>query len=69
MAKYRKLKNGEYDAIILAKAGLSSLNLDKEITQEFSNNDLIPSAGQGTIAVQCRKDDVCLLYTSDAADE
>ena len=59
--RIRKLKNGEYDAIILAKAGLSSLNLDKEITQEFSNNDLIPSAGQGTIAVQCRKDDVEII--------
>ena len=65
--RIRKLKSGEYDAIILAKAGLSSLNLDNEITQEFSNNELIPSAGQGTIAVQCRKDDtdiICLLYTS-----
>ena len=59
--RIRKLKNGEYDAIILAKAGLSSLNLEKEITQEFSNNDLIPSAGQGTIAVQCRKDDVEII--------
>ena len=59
--RIRKLKSGEYDAIILAKAGLSSLNLDKEITQEFSNNDLIPSAGQGTIAVQCRKDDVEII--------
>ena len=59
--RIRKLKSGEYDAIILAKAGLSSLNLEKEITQEFSNNDLIPSAGQGTIAVQCRKDDVDII--------
>ena len=59
--RIRKLKSGEYDAIILAKAGLSSLNLEKEITQEFSNNDLIPSAGQGTIAVQCRKDDVEII--------
>ena len=59
--RIRKLKNGEYDAIILAKAGLSSLKLDKEITQEFSNNELIPSAGQGTIAVQCRKDDTDII--------
>ena len=59
--RIEKLKKGEYDAIILAKAGLSSLNLEKEITQEFSNNDLIPSAGQGTIAIQCRKDDIPLI--------
>ena len=31
--------------------------MDHEITQEFTNNDIIPSAGQGTIAVQCRDDD------------
>ena len=55
--RIKKLKNGEYDAIILSKAGLVSLNLESEITQEFTNSDLIPSAGQGTIAIQCRKND------------
>ena len=55
--RIRKLKSGEYDAIILSKAGLNSLNLENEITEEFKNTELIPSAGQGTIALQCRKDD------------
>ncbi len=55
--RIKKLKNGEYDAIILSKAGLNSLDLEKEITQEFLKNEIIPSAGQGTIAIQCRKDD------------
>ena len=55
--RIKKLKNGEYDAIILSKAGLNSLDLEKEITQEFLINEIIPSAGQGTIAIQCRKDD------------
>ncbi len=55
--RIKKLKNGEYDAIVLSKAGLISLNLEKEITYEFSNKELIPCAGQGTIAIQCRKDD------------
>ena len=55
--RLKKLKNGEYDAIVLSKAGLTSLNLDNEITYEFSNKELIPSAGQGTIAIQCREDD------------
>ncbi len=59
--RLKKLKSGEYDAIILSKAGLSALNLENEITQEFSNNDIIPSAGQGTIAVQCRKKDVEMI--------
>ena len=56
-SRIKKLKNGEYDAIVLSKAGLTSLNLDNEITYEFSNRELMPSAGQGTIAIQCRKDD------------
>ena len=55
--RLKKLRNGEYDAIVLSKAGLTSLNLDNEITYEFSNKELMPSAGQGTIAIQCRKDD------------
>ena len=55
--RIKKLKNGEYDAIILSKAGLISLEMDHEITEEFTNSDIIPSAGQGTIAVQCRDDD------------
>ena len=55
--RLKKLKNGEYDAIILSKAGLASLKLENEITHEFSNKELMPSAGQGTIAIQCRKHD------------
>ena len=59
--RIKKLKKGEYDAIVLAKAGLSSLNLENEITQEFSIKDLVPSAGQGTIAIQCRNDDADII--------
>ncbi len=60
-SRIKKLKKGEYDAIVLAKAGLSSLNLENEITQEFSIKDLVPSAGQGTIAIQCRNDDADII--------
>ena len=59
--RIKKLKNGEYDAIVLAKAGLVSLNLEKEITQEFSNSELIPSAGQGTVVIQCRDTDIEMI--------
>ncbi len=55
--RINKLKNGQYDAIILSSAGISSLNLNNEITQFFSTSELIPSAGQGIIALQCREDD------------
>ena len=55
--RIKKLKKGEYDAIVLSKAGLISLQLENEITQEFKNKEMIPSAGQGTIALQCRNND------------
>ena len=32
--------------------------MDHEITEEFTNSEIIPSAGQGTIAVQCRDDEI-----------
>ena len=55
--RIKKLNEGLYDAIILSKAGIDSLNLNDHITQEFSIEEIIPSAGQGVIAVQCRNGD------------
>ena len=60
--RIKKLNNGLYDAIILSKAGIDSLNLNNHITQEFSIRDIIPSAGQGVIAVQCRNNDEEIKY-------
>ena len=55
--RIKKLTDGLYDAIILSKAGIDSLNLNKQITQEFSVEEIVPSVGQGVIAVQSRKND------------
>ena len=55
--RIKKLRNEDYDAIILAKAGLMCLDSKNFITQEFETSDFIPSAGQGIVVVQCRKDD------------
>ena len=55
--RIKKLKDKSYDAIILATAGLKSLKLEKEITQIFPVNEIIPSVGQGVILMQCREDD------------
>ena len=55
--RIKKLKEGTYDAIILSKAGIDCLKLNDQITEEFLNNDIIPSAGQGIIAIQCRQED------------
>tara|TARA_B100001057_G_scaffold103211_1_gene100595 strand:- start:637 stop:1554 length:918 start_codon:yes stop_codon:yes gene_type:complete len=55
--RIRKLKNGLYDAIILSYAGVKYLELENEISETFSIEEIIPSAGQGIIALQCREDD------------
>tara|TARA_B100000963_G_scaffold361633_1_gene398292 strand:+ start:5490 stop:6407 length:918 start_codon:yes stop_codon:yes gene_type:complete len=55
--RIKKLNNGLYDAIVLACAGLKFLELENKITQFFSTSELIPSAGQGIIALQSRNDD------------
>ena len=55
--RIKKLKNGDYDAIILSYAGIKNLNLENEIAEVFSVQEIIPSAGQGIIALQCREID------------
>ena len=55
--RIKKLKDEELDAIILAAAGVKSLHLENEIGLVFETSKILPAAGQGIIAVQCRKDD------------
>ena len=55
--RVKKLNDGLYDAIILSYAGVKSLKMDNEISEIFSVEDVIPSAGQGIISLQCREDD------------
>lgn len=55
--RLRKLKHGEYDAIVLAAAGLNRLGLQDEITEIFSLEAMLPAPGQGALAIQCRAED------------
>jgi len=55
--RIKKLKEGLYDAIILSYAGIKYLKLENEISEIFTTEAIIPSAGQGIIALQCRDDD------------
>jgi len=55
--RIKKLNDGLFDAIILSYAGIKSLKLNDQISEIFSVEDLIPSAGQGIISLQCREDD------------
>ena len=52
-----KLKNKEFDAIVLSLAGLKMLNLENKAKEIFSVDQMLPAVGQGAIALQCRKDD------------
>ena len=55
--RIKKLESGEYDAIVLSKAGIDALGLNEKVSQEFSVDEVIPCAGQGIIAIQCRDND------------
>ena len=59
--RIKKLENDEYDAIILSKAGIDSLNLQNKITDEFDVSKLVPCAGQGIIAIQCNENNPDIL--------
>jgi len=52
-----KLDKGEYDAIILASAGLKRLGLEQQITQKLSTDDCLPAIGQGAIGIESRTKD------------
>ena len=55
--RLRKVAGGEYDAVVLAAAGLDRLGRLGEATQIFEALEFLPSPGQGAIVVQCRSDD------------
>ena len=63
--RIKKLKDNLYDAIILSYAGIQSLNLKENISQTFSTSEIIPSAGQGVVALQCRENDKELINLLD----
>jgi hydroxymethylbilane synthase len=52
--RLRKAQSGEYDAILLAKAGLDRLGWSDRITETFAPDVFLPAVGQGAIAAECR---------------
>ena len=59
--RLRKALDGQYDAIILAGAGLTRLGLDSHVTEWLPLNVMLPAPGQGALAIQCRADDQTTL--------
>ncbi|HTF44795.1 MAG TPA: hydroxymethylbilane synthase, partial [Terriglobales bacterium] len=60
--RLRKVESGEYEAILLAKAGLDRLGLSQRISEVFNPDTFLPAVGQGAIVVECR------LKDTEAAD-
>jgi hydroxymethylbilane synthase len=56
--RIRKLHEGQYDAIVLAEAGLIRLGFQAEIKEVLPNRWCLPAVGQGAIGLECRADDV-----------
>lgn len=55
--RLRRVSEGDYDAAVLALAGLRRLGLDDRVAQVFGFEEMLPAPGQGAIAVECRADD------------
>jgi hydroxymethylbilane synthase len=53
-----KLDAGEYDAIILAAAGLERMGLEEKITKFLTDDIMLPTCGQGALCIECRTDDL-----------
>ena len=66
--RIQKVLAGEYDAIILAGAGVTRLGLEDKITEWLPFEAMLPAPGQGALAVQCRADDPYTLGFLAALD-
>ncbi len=60
-----KLDAGDYDAIILAAAGLLRLELSDRIVQRLDSDLVLPAGGQGAIGIECRTEDIKILQLVD----
>jgi hydroxymethylbilane synthase len=68
--RLRKLDEGQYDAIVLASAGLIRLGLAQRITQSIPFDRSLPAVGQAVVGIECRSDDErCIALTRVLNDE
>lgn len=67
--RVRKVLEGDYDAAVLAAAGITRLGLDDHITQWLPLTTMLPAPGQGVLAIQCRADDEATLHLLQAIDQ
>lgn len=67
--RIRKVREGEFDATVLAAAGVIRLGLEHEVAEWLSLEAMLPAPGQGALAVQCRAGDGRVLELLSAIDD
>ncbi len=66
--RLKRVEDGEFDATVLAAAGLNRLGLQDHVAAHLSIDDFLPSCGQGVVAVECRADDTRMRDLLGAID-
>lgn len=64
-----KVRSGEYDAVVLARAGLARIGRLDEVTEVLDPLQVLPAPGQGALAVECRADDDLAAVLREALDD
>jgi hydroxymethylbilane synthase len=67
--RIRKVADGEFDAAVLAAAGVRRLGLEHAVTEWLAPDSMLPAPGQGALAIQCRADDQPLLALLTTLDD
>ena len=67
--RIRKVRDGDYDAVVLARAGLARLGRLDEVTEALDPLQMLPAPGQGALAIECRSADVDLVAALSALDD
>lgn len=67
--RIRKVREGDYDAAVLALAGLRRLGLEVEAAEVFGLEEMLPAPAQGALALECRADDAVAVAMARAIDD
>jgi len=67
--RIEKVRAGDYDAVVLAAAGIRRLGLEQAVTQWLEPDTMLPAPGQGALAIQCRADDDAILALLSEVDQ
>jgi hydroxymethylbilane synthase len=68
-SRLARVASGEFDAVVLAYAGLARIGREDAVSQIFETDEMLPAPGQGALAVECRGDDTELIELLAAVDD